>query len=79
MNEIVRGVELTPMEYRVLLALTDEPTSPGIIAQRAALTNMNIAEAGARYCIALAKKGLAVASGKRTSKKWARTAKPEVS
>jgi hypothetical protein len=77
MGEMVRGVKLTSMEYRVFLALTDEPTDPAIVAQRAQLTNMHIAEAGAKYCIALTKKGLAVASGKRTSKKWARAPDPD--
>jgi hypothetical protein len=71
MEEIVRGVKLTSMEYRVFLALTDEPTDPAIVAERAKMTNTHMAKVGAKYCIALTKKGLAVVSGKRTSKKWA--------
>jgi hypothetical protein len=71
-GEVRNGVGLTPIEAKVFDALTDIPEGPGTIAERAGLTNMHKAEAGARYCIALVKKGLAERTINRGVRTWAR-------
>jgi hypothetical protein len=70
--EVRNGVYLTPTEARVFDALTDIPESPRSIAIRAGLTNIHQAEAGAKYCIALVKKGLAERTINRGIRTWAR-------
>jgi hypothetical protein len=71
-GEVRNGVGLTPMEAKVFDALTDMPEGPRTIANRAGLTNVHKAEAGAKYCISLVKKGLAERTIKRGARMWAR-------
>lgn len=66
------GVKVTANEARVYDALTDDPDWPGVIARRAGLTNAHKSEAGAKYCILLVGKGLAVKRGTRVFPKWSR-------
>ncbi len=71
------GVAVTATEARVFDALTSEPTDPHIVAQRAQLTNVHKGEAGAKYCILLGRKGLAVRHGTRTFPKWSKAMRDE--
>lgn len=66
------GVKVTATEAKVYDALTDTPEWPGVIANRAGLKNMHRSEAGAKYCILLVGKGLAMKHGTRMFPKWSR-------
>jgi hypothetical protein len=71
-KQTVNGVALTPTEMKVYQALTTGPDWPELIACRAGLKNMHKGEAGAKYCIALTKKGLAKKHGRRSAPQWSR-------
>jgi hypothetical protein len=68
-----RGIKVTRTEALVYDALTETPEWPGIIANRAGLKNMSRSEAGAKYCILLVGKGLAIKHGTRMFPKWSRS------
>lgn len=70
----INGIKVTPREAQVYEALSVDPEWSGVIARRAGLHSMSLSEAGARYCISLTKKGLAMKHGTRSFPKWSRAA-----
>jgi hypothetical protein len=68
----IEGKKVTPTEARVYAALSVDPEWSHTIAQRAGLRSMSMGEAGARYCISLTKKGLAIKHGTRSCPKWSK-------
>lgn len=74
MKAVVNGIRLTPREAETYEALSVDPEWPGVIARRAGFRSSSMSEAGARYCIALTKKGLAQKHGARMFPKWSRVA-----
>ena len=64
---------MTPMENRIYVALTSEPSFPGQIADRAGLRNYaSPRETAATFCRRLVKKGLAVRTGPAMHPRWHR-------
>lgn len=61
---------LTPQDWKILRALSAEPTSPGIIANRAGIQTSSPRETASHHCIRLTRKGFAEKTGTAMLPKW---------
>jgi hypothetical protein len=72
MGRQINGIDVTPTEAAIFMALSGEPEPSYAIARKAGLKNMNRGETAAKFCISLTKKGLAQKHGSRMFPMWSK-------